>query len=104
MNDKDLKKKATRKWPGLGPNPLIIDLSEFEGYEDCKPAETEEAPAEEKKAPPAKGKGKGAAKEEEAPSGNEVLEEIALENTLHHKSIIKYRNRVFKAFADQFKT
>lgn len=47
-NKKDLTKKETWKWPGLGKNPLDVDFSKYPGYEEYKKPE---APVEEVKNP-----------------------------------------------------
>ena len=85
MNNTDLSKKSTRKWPGLGKNPFIIDYTQMEQYEEFK--KKDEAAEENKN---------------EQGEDNEIGREIELLNTVHHKSIVKFRNEFFKKFAERF--
>ena len=45
----DLKRKDTRKWPGIGKNPLDVDFSKYPGYEEYK--KPEQPVVEEQKSP-----------------------------------------------------
>ena len=96
MESADLSKRTTRKWPGLGPNVFIVDYGAL--FEDFKEFMDDEEDAQEANAPPTQpppAKGKGA--EAEAPKkddakDNEISTEVEVQNTDHHKAIIKARN------------
>ena len=72
MSNSDMSKKATQKWPGLGPNIFQIDLNTLmPEYEEAKNSEQD------------------ANKIVQEIPKNELTSEVELKNTIHHKSIIK---------------
>ncbi len=72
MTNSDMSKKATQKWPGLGPNIFQIDLSALmPEYEEAKNSEHD------------------ASKIVQEMPKNELSSEIELKNTIHHKAIIR---------------
>lgn len=78
MENSNLSRKPMKKWPGLGPNPFIVDYAElFDNYKDFKQEmtgkDTPAAAPTNEKAPPA---GKGAAAQKV-----EQLSETALLNS-----------------------
>lgn len=98
---KDLTTQQTRKWKGLGPNPFNVDLTKYDSFADYVKPEDNKAPEE-----PEKAKGKDAGKkgaEEEAPKINELADDVEIENTAHHKSVIKNRDEYFTKFTERFK-
>lgn len=87
MESADLSKRATRKWPGLGENVFNIDFAKlFPEYD-----ETENKEGEPVAATPTK-----------EPESNEIISEIEVQNTVHHKSIVKARNEYYKTFKNRF--
>lgn len=54
MQKKDLKRKDTRKFPGIGKNPLDIDFTRYPGYEEYKKIEPIVEEKKDAKAPPPK--------------------------------------------------
>lgn len=98
---KDLSTQPKRKWKGLGPNPFKVDLTKYDTFAEFAKPEVEKVQEE-----PEKPKGKDAGKkgvEEELPKINEIAEDIEIENTAHHKAIIKNRNEYFEKFTARFK-
>lgn len=86
MESADLSKRATRKWPGLGPSVFEVDYAAlFEEYKDLKKE--------------GEGEGQQAAPEE---PDNEIKSDIEVQNTPHHKAIIKARNEYHTAFKTRF--
>ena len=84
MESADLSKRATRKWPGLGPSVFEVDYAAlFAEYKDLKKeAEGDGTPAQE--------------------PDNEIKSDIEVQNTPHHKAIIKARNEYHTAFKTRF--
>jgi len=106
MESADLSKRSTRKWPGLGPNVFIVDYGAlFEDFKEYKDDEEDaaEATAPPTQPPPAKGKGAEpeAAKKDDTKE-NEISTEVEVQNTDHHKAIIKARNEYYQSFKDRF--
>lgn len=103
FNGFDLSTKPKRKWKGLGPNPFIVDITKYDNYSDFSKPEAPKVQEEAEKPKPA---GKDAGKkgvEEEAPKINELSDDIEIENTIHHKMIIKNRNEYYTKFTERFK-
>ena len=99
----DLSTKPKRKWKGLGPNPFIVDISKYDNYSEFSKPEVPKAAEEaEKPKAPVKDAGKKGV-EEEAPKVNELSDDIEIENTVHHKMIIKNRNEYYTKFTERFK-
>ena len=106
MESADLSKRSTRKWPGLGPNVFIVDYGAlFEDFKEFKDDEEDaaEATAPPTQAPPAKGKGAEAeAPKKDDTKDNEIACEVEVQNTDHHKAIIKARNEHYLAYKERF--
>jgi len=76
----DLSKRATRKWPGLGPNVFEINYAQlFDAYKDFGHSAEEE-------------------KSGEPAAENEISGEVEVMNTQQHKSIVKARNEFYKVY------
>jgi len=101
-NGQDLSTKPKRKWKGLGPNPLVVDLTKYESFAEFQKPEPPKVEEEKAGKPAGKDAGKKGA-EEEAPKVNELSDDIEIENTVHHKMIIKNRNEYYTKFAERFK-
>jgi len=84
MSSADLSKRKTRKWPGLGAAPFQIE------YGKLFPQYREGDAEEEKPSTPSEEK------------TNEIIAEIEVMNTDHHKSIIKARNEFYSAYKTRF--
>jgi len=84
MSSADLSKRKTRKWPGLGAPPFQIDYGKlFPQYREGDAEEDKPStPSEEKT--------------------NEIITEIEVMNTDHHKSIIKARNEFYSVYKTRF--
>jgi len=84
MSSADLSKRKTRKWPGLGAPPFQIDYGKlFPQYREGNAEEDKPStPSEEKT--------------------NEIIAEIEVMNTDHHKSIIKARNEFYAVYKTRF--
>ena len=97
----DLSKRATRKFPGLGPSIFQVDFEkQFAAYKnlDGETAEGGGASAMSKPgSPPASSLG---------PEGDEISNELAsqveIQNTNHHKAIIRARNENYNEFKQRF--
>ena len=97
----DLSKRATRKFPGLGPSIFQVDFEkQFAAYRDLDgPAEGGAASALSKPgSPPGSSLG--------GPEGDEISNELAsqveIQNTNHHKAIIRARNENYNEFKQRF--
>jgi hypothetical protein len=97
---KDLTTQQTRKWKGLGPNPFNVDLTQYDSFAEFVKQEENKAPEEPEKG---KDKDKGKKGEEEPPKINEISDDIEIENTPHHKAVIKCRDEYFNKFTGRFK-
>ena len=86
MGSADLSKRKTRKWPGLGRNDFNINYEQM--FEQYKSSQPETAAAEQ------------TALGDEVP--NEINSEIEVQNTNHHKSIIKARNEFYNIHKNRF--
>lgn len=74
----DLSKRPTRKWPGLGPNIFKVDFSQFEEYKNIgmEGDEAQNRP------------NSGTVQPAEI-AQNEINTEVEVQNTPHHKAIVK---------------
>lgn len=74
----DLSKRPTRKWPGLGPNIFKVDFSQFDEYKNIgnEGDEAQNRP------------NSGSAQPAEI-AQNEINTEVEVQNTPHHKAIVK---------------
>ena len=92
----DLSKRATRKFPGLGQPIFEVDFEkEFEAYRSMEGAE-----ARPESQPNLSG-AEGAAAEG---IQNELTVEVEIQNTQHHKAIIRARNDNYGEFKQRFQT
>jgi len=112
----DLSKRATRKFPGLGQCVFKVDFEkEFKAYaQEGEPVEEVKRPSSGKsgrpsssKRPPSGGKNAKGQAQQEPPKDPDVVEneintEIEVQNTAHHKSIIKWRNENYTSFKTRF--
>lgn len=97
----DLSKRATRKFPGLGPSIFQVDFEkQFAAYRDSDATGAEGGAASALSKP---GSPPGSA---QAPEGDEIQNELAsqveVQNTNHHKAIIRARNDNYGEFKARF--
>lgn len=120
--NEDMSKRATRKFPGLGAPVFKIDFEKQFGtaYSSLDGQEGEDKEVDTKlsrpgsskmgKRPPSSPKkgAKGGRPESPAQSvksnveENEISTEVEIQNTLHHKAIIKFRNENYLQFKKRF--
>ena len=87
----DLSKSKTRKFPGLGPNIFKVDFEKQFAYGPVQTAEFNSR------------MGSAAAdKDGEDIEPNEVNTEVEIQNTVHHKAIVKARNEHYVEFKQRF--
>ena len=96
----DLSKRATRKFPGLGPSIFQVDFErQFEAYRNLDAAEgVASAMSLSRPDSPAK----SASPIDEGAGGNELSAEVEVQNTLHHKAIVRARNENYGVFKERF--
>ena len=80
----DLSKSKTRKYPGLGPNKFKVDFEKQFGYSEQRVGSPSTAEVKE---------------EIEA---NEINTDVEIQNTPHHKAIVKARNEHYMEFIKRF--
>jgi len=104
MESADLSKRVTRKWPGLGPNVFVVDYAAlFPEFGEYKAEGDDDRAVTPAQAPPAKGgKGQELKEEKDESKDNEIISEIEVKNTHHHKAIIKARNEYYTAYKKRF--
>ena len=119
--NEDMSKRATRKFPGLGPSVFQIDFekqfSAAYGDPDATPEAEGQAEASKLSRPPSSKLGKrppspkkGGKDRPASPTasqkgdgeGNELSAEVEIQNTLHHKAIVKARNENYLTFKKRF--
>ena len=104
MESADLSKKLTRKWPGLGSNVFEVDYgSLFDEYKEFKNDE-ERNESSLSNPPPAAtgGKGQPVVEDRGLNGVNQIVVEIEVKNTDHHKAIVKARNEYYNNFKTRF--
>lgn len=95
----DLSKRATRKFPGLGPSIFQVDFEkQFEAYNNID----NEASALSISRPDSPPKSAAQQAEEEKANQNEIASEVEIKNTAHHKAIIRARNENYLEFKGRF--
>lgn len=98
----DLSKRATRKFPGLGPSIFQVDFEkQFAAYRDLDgAAEGGAASAMSKPDSPPQVSATGA----EGADGvqNELASQVEVQNTNHHKAIVRARNENYGEFKQRF--
>ena len=93
----DLSKRATRKFPGLGPSIFKVDFEKhFEAYKSMS-NEHSIASVSAMSRPDSS----QTAKEEDFDK-NELSAEVEIQNTLHHKAIVRARNENYLDFKKRF--
>lgn len=92
----DLSKRAKRKFPGLGQPIFQVDFEkQFEAYSN---ADQIDGHASAMSIP------RPESSKSQEPEGvqNEVASQVEIQNTLHHKAIIKARNENYLEFKSRF--
>lgn len=86
--NEDLSKRETRKFPGLGASVFRIDFSKYSdaGYASNEPPKTSTMNINDVPAIPE----------------NEINTDVTIQNTPHHKAIIKARNEFYLQFKKRF--
>ena len=104
MESADPSKRVTRKWPGLGPNVFVVDYAAlFPEFSEFKTEGDDDRATTPAQAPPAKGgKGQEQVVEKDDTKENEIMSEIEVKNTNHHKAIIKARNEYYGVYKARF--
>jgi hypothetical protein len=94
----DLSKRVTRKFPGLGQPIFQVDFEkQFEAYRNLEGDED----AQQRPDSPMKS-ASGATLAEGEGIKNELATEVEIENTLHHKAIIRARDDNYSTFKQRF--
>jgi len=85
--NEDLSRRETRKFPGLGASVFKIDFSKYSdaGYASSEPPKTSTMSIDVPAIPE-----------------NEINTDVTIQNTLHHKAIIKARNEFYLQFKKRF--
>jgi len=85
--NEDLSRRETRKFPGLGASVFKIDFSKYSdaGYVSNEPAKTSTMSIDVPAIPE-----------------NEINTDVTIQNTPHHKAIIKARNEFYLQFKKRF--
>ena len=91
----DLSKRATRKFPGLGQNIFRVD---FEKQFSAVYGSTTSLNVDDVTSRP----GSGVKSVQDELPENEITSEIEIQNTTHHKAIIKSRNENYIQFKQRF--
>ena len=97
----DLSKRATRKFPGLGPPIFQVDFeAQFEAYRPEGAAEEANQQSRASMRPGSAAKSQSG--EGSEGTQNEVASEVEVQNTLHHKAIVRARNDNYSVFKFRF--
>mmetsp|Transcript_33810 Transcript_33810/g.44658 ORF Transcript_33810/g.44658 Transcript_33810/m.44658 type:complete len:200 (+) Transcript_33810:3238-3837(+) len=98
----DLSKRATRKFPGLGQPIFQVDFEkQFEAYRNTEGA-SDGHQSRASMRPESAAKSNAGGEGSEGTQKNEVACEVEVQNTLHHKAIVRARNDNYGVFKWRF--
>ena len=99
----DLSKRATRKFPGLGQPIFQVDFEkQFEAYRNMEGADDGSVAHQSRASMRPDSAPKSNAGEGSEGTQNEVASEVEVQNTLHHKAIVRARNDNYSVFKFRF--